>query len=226
MSFLSSVLILCAIVAPLAWLAIRDHRAQIAQRRALLDGCTRLFDSYAIDHDGDGFPRLAGRSGTRNLDVRLISDGMTIRRLPQLWLQVTELVPLDVDGFSILVRPSGYEFYSLSASFEHVIEVPPSFPQEIIIRGESVRSRMLLQRLAEPLVDILADPRVKEIVITRRGLRLIRQAGEGRKGEYLLLRQATFDKADVARETLADILDMLAELRRPITTPSKVLEPA
>ena len=61
--------------------------------------------------------------------------------------------------------------------------------------------------------DILADRRVKEIAITDRGLRIVRQAGEGKRGEHLLLRQTVFENANVGRRDLASVLDQLQAIR-------------
>lgn len=211
---LSGVVIIFAVIGGLARLAVREHRLQLVKRRLLLDDCFRLFETRTVTFGGDGFPQIEGMQAGRKIDVRLISDGMTIRRLPQLWLQVTELTALDgVGGFSILVRPSGYEFFSLTPAFHHVIDVPSSFPREVIVRGEDDQSAAHVEALREPLANILADARVKEIAVTRRGLRIIRQADEGRRGEYLLLRQATFDSSGVSAEALADVLRDLDTLR-------------
>ncbi len=227
MSLASNLAILFAIVGPLTWLTIRDHRARHTSRRSLLNDCTRLFDRHALTHDGDSFPRLSGRCVTRNVDVRLISDGMTIRRLPQLWLQVTVLERLDIESeLAVLVRPSGYEFYSLTAGFDHVIEVPPLFPREVIVRGGSSRAERLLERVGATMASILADPRVKEIAVTREGMRIIRQADEGRRGDYLLLRQAVFDNAHVTAEELDAVLGEIDSLRTSILTPSRELQRA
>lgn len=219
MSQLSAVLLFSVPVGALLWIGLRDHRARQQSRRGLLDECARLFDRYALTYGDDSFPRLSGRSGTRNMDVRLISDTMTIRRLPQLWLQVTMLEQIPgASGLAVLVRPSGYEFYSLTTGFHHVIEPPASFPQELIIRGKDARSVRLFEKLAPALSAVLADPRVKEIAVTSQGVRIIRQAGEGRRGDYLLLRQAVFDEAAVPADTLAAVLEQivtLAETARP-----------
>lgn len=212
--------IFVAIIAgPLAWLAIRDHRKLRASRMGLLDDCKRLFNRPVLTHGGDSFPSLSGDVGHHRIDVRLISDTMTIRRLPQLWLQVTALERLpDVTGVAVLVRPSGYEFYSLTTGFNHLMDTPPSFPREVLVRGENPRAELTLQALTEPMAAILSDPTVKEIAVTRQGLRVIRQAGEGRKGEYLLLRQAVFDEAAVTAAALEATLTEIDTLRRAATT--------
>ncbi|HML42165.1 MULTISPECIES: hypothetical protein [Hyphomicrobium] len=223
MSSLSTALIsFIAIVGPLTWLALRDHKALRASRAGLLDDCARLFNGYALTHSGDSFPKLSGRCDRRNVDIRLISDTMTIRRLPQLWLQVTVLEKVQGStGLAVLVRPSGYEFYSLTPQFPYILETPPEFPPEVIIRGENARAEKLLEKLAKPMAAILADPRVKEIAVTREGLRIIRQAGEGRRGEYLLLRQAVFDEAAVSADQFQSVLAEIDTLRTAIENPQR-----
>ncbi len=67
--------------------------------------------------------------------------------------------------------------------------------------------------LAPTLAEALADPRIKEIAITPRGLRIIRQAGEGKRGDHLLLRQSVFENAVVPRQDLATVLDHLQAIR-------------
>ena len=46
-----------------------------------------------------------------------------------------------------------------------------------------------------------------------RGLRIIRQAGEGKRGDHLLLRQSVFENAAVPRQDLATVLDQLQAIR-------------
>jgi hypothetical protein len=218
------VLLFSAPLAVLSWIALRDHGARHASRRVLLGNCARLFDRYALTHEGDSFPRLSGRIGVRNVDVRLISDTMTIRRLPQLWMQVTMLERLPgVSGLAILVRPSGYEFYSLTSDFHHVIELPAEFPRELIVRGKDARSDKIFDKLAPAAAAILADPQVKEIAVTPEGIRVIRQASEGRRGDYLLLRQAVFDDTAVPATVLETALNDIDALRRSLEIPAKAV---
>lgn len=187
----------------LAWMAMRDHRARHASRETLLNECAGAFDRHAVTYDGDHFPKLSGRIGSRNIDLRLISDTMTIRRLPQLWMQVTQLVRLEkFGGFAILVRPSGYEFYSMTAGYHHLVETPAGFPGEIIIRARDRKAALTFEQMAPAIASILEDARVKEIAVAPEGIRIIRQASEGKRGEYLLLRQAVFEDATVSTEML------------------------
>jgi hypothetical protein len=214
---LTSAFLACAVIAIVTGVAIREHRELRGSRRTLLSGCAHVLDLAHIAHGGDGFPRLTGTHGGRAVHVDLIPDTMTIRRLPQLWLSVTMLdTQPGLPGLDILVRQSGNEFYALTDRFTHRLEASEGFPDEVMIRGAGAPAKRLLDALAMPLRQVLSDPGVKEIAITAKGLRIVRQAGEGRRGEHLLLRQAIFDEADVSASDLEATLSALEMLRSTI----------
>lgn len=214
---MSALIALAAIVA-VVLVSYREHRSLLAARRRLLNRCAGVLDRAQLTHGDDGFPRLAGQYEGRPVHVELIPDTMTIRRLPQLWLSVSLLDrSAGVPGLDVLVRPTGNEFYSLNTHFAHRYEPPPGFPAEVLIRGDRGAGHLLAE-LSELLAVILADPRVKEVAITERGLRIVRQAGEGKRGEHLLLRQALFDNANVTHADLESLLHHLEGLRAIVTT--------
>ncbi len=219
---MSSILIALILITVIGWITLRDHRLLRASRRGLLDRCAGFFEGAQLTLGGDDFPRLTGRRHGRDVHVELIPDTMTIRRLPQLWLQVTVLErQTNVSGIAVLVRPSGGEFYSLTSGFHHHLDPPASFPREVLVRGSGPGSEKLLARLAAPLGAILADPRVKEVAITDKGRRIIRQFGEGRRGEHLLLRQAVFDDVSVAPADLDELLGALSTLSAAVAQPGE-----
>jgi hypothetical protein len=192
-------------------LALRERRAALAARRSLLDRCLRVLDDPELRCGGDGFPSLAGRHEGRRVHLGLIPDTMVIRRLPQLWAALTISEALGgIPGLAVLVRPAGYEFYSLTGYFKESLDAPAGLPPEILVRGSDPRAESLLQDLAPALAAILGDPRVKEFAVTPSGLRLIWQLGEGRRGEHLLLRQAVFDNAQLEA---GEFLKRIGELR-------------
>ena len=208
-----SLLFAAGSIAAVTYVGMRDHRAAKLARRSLLDRCAGALDGTVLAHGADEFPRLTGRHFGREVRVDLLCDTMTIRRLPQLWLSTTLLDQnRDLPSLAILVRPAGTEFYSLTSRFEQRLETPAGFPAEVLIRGGDGAERLLAE-LAETLSPILADPRVKEIAITNRGLRIVRQAGEGKRGDHLLLRQSVFENACVPRADLAHVLDHMQSIR-------------
>lgn len=214
MSVLSSVLVALGIMGALTALAVREHRLVRAARHSLLTGCAKCLDGAQSRRGRDGFPSLIGAHHGRRVHVELIPDTMVLRRLPQLWISVTLLDTLtDVPSLAVLARPAGYEFYSLTSTLTYSLDPPATLPQEILIRGSDARSEQLLRHLTAQLAAGMADPRVKEIAITSKGLRIIAQAGEGRRGEHLLLRQAVFDHAEVSACDLAKLLENLELLR-------------
>ena len=209
-----SLAIATAMAGALAALAARDHRRQRQGRRALLDGCAALFSSAELSHGGDDFPRLEGTHKGRRVVAELIPDTMTIKRLPQLWLSLSVYEALPVTAsFAILVRPSGNDFYSLTERLVTTLRPPRDLPWEVLVRGSGSNPQALLERMAPALGAILADARIKEIAVTPNGMRLIRQAGEGRRGEHLLLRQAVFEDAAVTASDLQNLLGILGVLR-------------
>jgi hypothetical protein len=224
MSVLTTTLIGLGFAGVVGAFAAREHRLVRGGRQSLLDQCAGVLDDAEIGHGRDGFPTLAGAFHGRRVIVELIPDTMVIRRLPQLWLSITLLDTLtDVPSLAVLVRPAGYEFYSLTGMLTCALDGPATFPQEVLVRGSDTRAVPLLQHLATQLGGILADPHVKEIAVTSRGLRIIAQAGEGRRGEHLLLRQAVFDDAGVPALELAKRLNELEMLRSAIKAPQQKL---
>ena len=207
---LVSIGLAAGIAAVIGAVAVLDHRWLRASRRTLLSDCVSGLSASTLVHGADDFPRLEGFREGRRVRVELIPDTMTIRRLPQLWLSVTVMHSGRTGAdLAVLVRPSGNDFYSMTEHLKHSLRPPKEFPWEVLARGSGARAQALLDRLAHPISAILADPRVKEIAITSKGYRIIRQAGEGRRGEHLLLRQAVFDNAAVKSSDLEQLLKAL-----------------
>lgn len=213
MDSLSAILIAAAFAGTLGVVGVREHKALRGARRQLLLDCADVLEKSELRLGGDDFPSLSGTHRGRPVRAELIPDTMTIRRLPQLWLSVTMLEPMPIGGgFAVLVRPSGNDFYSLTETFDLMLTPHAALPWEVLARGENGRSEALLTALGPFLGRILSDVKVKEIAVTRKGLRIIRQAGEGRRGEHLLLRQAIFDNAEVPAGELQRLLGLLDEI--------------
>jgi hypothetical protein len=198
-------------------IAIRDHRAARAARRSLFDDCADFLDQSQMRHCGDDFPSLDGTWRGVPIHADLVPDTMTIRRLPQLWLSLTRFEARPgLAEFAVLVRPTGTEFYSLTSQFDGRLKAPTGFPSEVNVRGSSFEAQQLLDRTGPVLAEILRDPKVKEIGVTAKGLRLVWQAGEGRRGEHLLLRQSVFDDANVRAADFTMLLMAMDEINQAV----------
>lgn len=197
------------------WMAIRDHRAARASRRGLLDRCAGVLEVPVIRHGKDDFPNIEGIYRGTRVRADFVPDTMTIRRLPQLWLSLTrfEARPGSPE-FAVLVRPAGTEFYSLTSYYERRLEPPPGLPDEVLVRGQGPGAQALLDSAGPCLAGIFADPRIKEAGVTAKGLRLVWQGSEGRRGEHLLLRQSQFDAAEVEPQDFVRLLERLEDLSR------------
>jgi hypothetical protein len=216
-----SLSLLFAAIGALVTIAVgyREHAAAQAARRVLLDPCLDVLADAKITHEGDGFPRLEGLEKGRLVRAELLCDTMAMRRLPQLWLKLTRIEARpDISEFSVLVRPSGTEFFSLTAHHGSPLRPPQGLAQEVIARGSTLEAQRLLDEVAPALRHIFADPRIKEIAVTAKGLRLIWQAAEGHRGEHLLLRQCQFGDAAVAAEALVARLADLDRLSAAVET--------
>jgi hypothetical protein len=208
---------LIAFGAVIANLALRDHRRTLGQRRGLFNSCLGVLDAEQWSAGGDGFPALSGRAYARDVKATLIPDTMVMRRLPQLWLSMTMLdAQPRSPSLSVLARHSGNEFYAATLELPRRIEPPAGFPLDVLVRGDGPMAEVLCHELAPVFAKLLEDPRLKEITVTAKGVRIVRQIAEGQRGEHLLLRQAVFGDATVDRaefvQTLSD-LALLAEQR-------------
>ena len=209
-----------------SWIAIRDHGALRTSRSKLFDECAALLDQSQVRRGGDDFPSVDGSWRGFLVHANLIPDTMTIRRLPQLWLSLTRFEARPgLAEFAVLVRPSGTEFYSLTSQFDQRLKTPPGFPSEVLVRGSRPEAQQLLDQAAPLLAEILSDPKVKEIGVTAKGIRLVWQASEGRRGEHLLLRQSVFDDANVRASDFTTLLDAMDAISQAVASPSGVASP-
>jgi hypothetical protein len=119
---------------------------------------------------------------------------MVMRRLPQLWLVVTlsETQKRARPSFGALARPTGAEFYSGIDDLPERIEPPPGLDSSILIRGNAPFAGIDAESVGEAVRLLFANARVKEIMVTPKGVRLVRQASQGERGAHLLLRQVRF----------------------------------
>jgi hypothetical protein len=196
-------------VIALCGLYARDARRQRRQRAALFSQCLDLFQSYRVTQRGNDFPTLEGRY--RGLEVRLepVLDTVAWRKLPSLWLKATLLVPNAVTGvLDLLVRPQGVEFFSPAAELAYRVPVPESWPQHAILCTDDIAAMPQLRTL-EAYATLFCDPRMKELLITPRGTRLVRQLWQAERAEYLVLRQAKFLSTCAEPQVVESLLEAL-----------------
>lgn len=214
----------CAVLIALAAavFSLRQGRLSAAWRAGLFSECAALLEAPRLGRDRAGFATLDGFRNGAPVAVRLIPEALVHRRLPQLWLSVSLRCPLPVNAtLDVLRRPAGAEFYA-PADLPLRLAPPAGWPADTLVRGTQGAEALLLR--AEPiLAEILADPRVKEVLVTPRGLRLVVQAAEGARGAYLLLRGSRFDLDHVAPALLDGTLAGLHRLARALSQDSETI---
>lgn len=227
MTLFAFLAVLVAGFAGLGWLLNRERSALWRRRRALLADCRPLFERVEQADGVGGFPRLSGEIAGRRVVVELMPDTMTLRRLPQLWLSLTVIMPLPGGAaFGVLARPSGSEFYARTPDLPVRLEPPAGLPEDVMVRGRR-RGAAFLAQAERAIADLMADPRVKEVLVMPAGLRVVFQAAEGQRGQHLLLRQCDFGDAGFDPALFMRLYDGLEEIARrlsPAPTPAHLQE--
>ncbi|WP_290994825.1 hypothetical protein [Hyphomicrobium sp.] len=206
-------LLLAAAVSILILFGRREARVAAATRHSMLDPSLKVLDTPKVEIDACGFPKMDGKFRGRSFRVALIPDTLTFRRLPQLWLAVTLKRKLPVDGsVAILVRQSGADYFSLTDHFNERLAAPEIFPKVCFIKGDGPGARHILDRIAPYVASLLRDPHFKEIAVTPRGIRIMRQLAQGKRGDHLILRQIVFEGARLDPEGLEDVIAAVLEI--------------
>ncbi|MXN45230.1 hypothetical protein GR138_08515 [Shinella kummerowiae] len=215
---LSQGLILILSLAPCALIAVlatREHRKTMTRRHRLLDEAGAVLKTPRFGLSADHHPVVSGvlEDGTQvTLDV--VTDTMVTRRLPQLWLRVTlqDGVPQVWPAIGVLARPTGSEYYSTVHGLNEWL-TPPTTQVPMLMRGSADARNDQWQPLRQGLAGLVADPRLKEAVVTPRMIRVVMQAAEGERSAHLLLRQARFAVDTVPQPTIRQALALAMELR-------------
>lgn len=187
----------------------------MTQRHQLLDEAGTVLKGPRFGLSADHHPVVNGvlEDGTQ-VTFDVVTDTMVTRRLPQLWLRVTlqDSVPHVWPSIGVLARPTGSEYYSAVHGLNEWL-TPPMTQVPILMRGSTNARDEQWQPLRQGLAGLVADPRLKEAVVTPRMIRVVVQAAEGERSAHLLLRQARFAVDTVPQRTIRQALDLAMELR-------------
>ncbi|HEX3485607.1 MAG TPA: hypothetical protein VHT51_11140 [Micropepsaceae bacterium] len=210
---------LLAAMASLVWLHRRE-RARIRDwRAAFFSRSLGLFDTYRVTQDDLAYPVLKGTY--RGYQVRLepVVDDMAWRKIPSLWLKVTVLCQLPYEGvFDFIARPRGVEFYSPSGELEHHLPVPPEWPQDARLCSDAPACMPPAEIMAAHM-PLFADPQMKEMLVTPKGARVVRQIWQADRAHYLALRQAKFAEAALDAELAKSLLDAAIGIAESLAIP-------
>lgn len=186
----------------------RRNRGAVQRRRsALFEPAYELFETYRVTQDGIGYPVLEGRYRGHAFHLDAVVDTLTFRRLPVLWLRVSLLEALPgAATLDILVRSQNTEFYSPGNDLPHILPPRPGWPADAIARTDDPQRIPNLDRIDRHMA-IFARPTTKELLVTAKGVRIVHLLAQGRRAEYLVLRQAEFEQGAVDKGTVRALMD-------------------
>lgn len=218
-----SILPIAAVLAGagLVWLGMQTLHASKRRKRArehyFMD-VQPLFEQVSSRTEPSGFARLSGRIGADTFDLQALPDSLSFRKLPALWVMVTLPVPQPVKAtLDIMARPGGLETFSHFNSLRYTLPPLAGLPEGIVIRSDNA-SEIPPPEQIEPHLGLFADPRVKELVISPKGLRLVILAEEAERGRYLIFRDSELGLSPLAAERLKPLIDTLLALRDTLRT--------
>jgi hypothetical protein len=220
---MNSLAVLAAALATLTlWLAHQVLQAASARKLAragYFADLTPLFDRVVTRVEPTGFPRMTGHLGPHAFDCQAVQDSLTFRKLPALWVMLTlpETQPVKA-ALHIMARPAGNEPFSHFAGLPHSLPCPDSLPEGTALRSDNAAGVPPLDLIA-PHLAIFADPRVKELVISPKGLRLVVLADEADRGRFLIFREAELGQTPLRPDRLTPLIDTLLALRQTLERP-------
>ena len=215
--------VLIAIVAAVAfliWVYRRDRRRMDADRAVLLSEATGLLEGAELSQEPMQYPKLRGRYRGHEAIIDAVIDNLSVRKVPSLWLRVTIRVESRYAGScDILARSHNVEFYSPSLGFDHNLRLPAGWPEHLTVKSDDP-DRIPPDSVLTPHVKIFEDPQMKELLVTPRGVRLVRQGAQAARAEYMVLRQSLFGPVTISRALLISLLDRAVALAEDVAAPA------
>jgi len=188
---------LSALLAVLFLLALivmhRRHRATVkAERGAIFADALAALERYRVEQDDVNFPVLTGRYRGFEIKLEPVVDHVAARKLPSLWLLATVKAELpQTAALDLLARPLNTEFFSPSGVMEHRLPAPAGFPADLRVSADRLDG-LPSEAVIAGQAALFAEPKMKELVTTPKGVRLVYQLAEAERPYYLVLRQAEF----------------------------------
>ncbi|MPW18078.1 hypothetical protein GCT13_14290 [Paraburkholderia sp. CNPSo 3157] len=209
----TGIVLAVAFLAVLALMHQRDHRALREERRKLFDACFTLFERHRLTQDAVAWPVLAGTYDGYDVHIAPLVDDVGFRKVPSLWLRVTVKRALPMSGtIDMLARAQNTEFYSPADGLPVRIATPHAWPAQMTIKADRPAAQLPLAVLDPHVKRFFADPRAKEMLVTRHGVRMVYQAHGAERSEYLVLRRAVFRDARLPATLVRSLLDQAVQV--------------
>ena len=201
----------------LAWATVQAHKARKTARARYFGAVEPLFNTVVTLIQPTGFARMTAHLDDAAFDLQAIPDSLTFRKLPALWVMLTLPAPMPVKAtLDIMARPAGNEPFSHFANLPQSLPCPPSLPDGTALRSDDASGVPPLELIA-PHLAVFDDPKVKELVISPKGLRLVILADEAERGRFLIFRDAEVGTSPLPAARLTPLISALIALRDTLT---------
>jgi hypothetical protein len=202
------VLIACLLaIGVLIWIYRRDKNRLERERAQLFEDVRGLLSAAEISRTAGEYPKLRGRYRGYAVAIDVVVDHIAVRKLPSLWLRATVLTEIPYGGTcDVMARAHNVEFFSPAGDLQHVLRLPTGWPDHLTVKSDdpaAIPPEGILSRH----IGLFDEPRMKELLVTPRGVRVVRQGAQASRAEYMVLRQALFGAVRIPREQLAAMLD-------------------
>jgi len=195
------------LVAILVFMFRRDRRRLRDSRAAMYRDCAHLFDEPRVVQDDVNFPVLEGQYHGYRVKLEPIADYLAFRKIPSLWLLATVYCDNPHRGaFDFLVRPQNVEFWSPAWKMETSLAIPPGWPEFAIARTDGQGDIPPLDIL-RPHGELFTDEKVKELLVTPKGVRIVYQADQAERAYYMVLRQLVFEHFRLSPDLVTRLLN-------------------
>ncbi len=203
-----------------------SHRRRVKRRRgAAFDACLSRFEQYQITQDDVDFPELRGRYQGYEIVLKLVADNIGYRKIPSLWLLATVKSPVPYKGIlDFLVRPQNIEFFSPYIRLEHDLPIPVGWPTHALLRSDDPDQAPPLH-LLDDAVALFDEAKMKELLISPRGVRLVCQVDQAKRSEYLVLRSLDFENSSLDPELVCMLLDNIILIHSQLNSATSNSEP-
>lgn len=198
----------------------RDSSRQRREAPAKLYGPIKpLLENWRYEGDSTaGYPQIVGYYEGLPFRIHAVVDTLAVRKLPVLWLMATLPEPVPVKAtFDMMMRPAGPTTFSNFDLLPAAIRMPPDFPDGAVIRTDDPE-RLLPGFLITPHLGVFDDVRMKELLISPKGVRLVWQIAEADRARYGVFRQAEFGEVVLNPDRVRILLDRLIAIRQSIIT--------
>jgi len=205
------------ILASLTYLLLRAAQHRRAARSSFFASIAPNLHSLRRTITASGFERLSGQVNNREIDLQIIPDSLTYRKLPCFWLLLSQIEPLPLSQkISLMARPTGFETFSGHSQLPcQTVKLPASLPHDMALRSERELEPQEMALLCRH-VSLFNNPHIKELLLSPQGMRLTWLMQEANRGRYLLFREAELSCPPLEWTELVPLLESLEILRHDI----------